>query len=136
MNRETAILRLMFMWGAIVALPLVLVSLQAVFGKYGEDSPLAWNWLLGQFSPPIALITAAYFSEASARWKNGTANATRWRLAVSLSLLQGFVVLALLLSEPLLALKPYVLFDQLGLVFTLIQGLVVGALGAVVFDGR
>lgn len=136
MKREIAIRRLMFLWGAIITLPILLVSLQTVFGKYGDDSALAWNWLLGQFSPPIALITAAYFSDASARWRNGLANPTRWWLAVGLSTLHGVAILVLLLAEPVLALKPYVLFDQLGLLFTLIQGIAVGALGAVVFDGR
>lgn len=136
MTRDTAIRYLMFLWGAIVALPLLLVSLQTVLGKYEGDSPLAWNWLLGQFSAPIALITAAHFSEASVRWKNGAVNMLRWRLAMGLSLLQGAAVLILLLAEPLLALKPYALFDQLGFLLALIQGIVIGAIGAVVFDGR
>lgn len=136
MTREIAIRRLMLLWCVIFSLPLLIITLQTVFGKFGSDSPIAWNWLLGQFSPPIVLVTGAYFSDASTRWKNGKANISRWRLAMCLSMLHGLAVLMLQLSEPLLALKPYVLFDQLGLAFTLIQGLAVGALGAVVFDGR
>jgi hypothetical protein len=136
MTRETAIRRLMLLWCMIVGLSLLIMTLQTVFGKYESDSPIAWNWLLGQFSPPIVLVTAAYFSDASKRWKNGKANISRWWFAICLSVLHGLAVLALQLAEPLLTLKPYVLFDQLALAFTLIQGLAVGGLGGVVFDGR
>ena len=45
-------------------------------------------------------------------------------------------MMTVLLIEPLTSITPFELFDKSQIIMSLIQGVVVAAVGAVVFDGR
>jgi uncharacterized membrane protein len=136
MTREDAVRRLFWLWAGMVVLPLIIVAAQTVAGKYGEDSDLAWSWLMTQFVPALSLLLAAVFTQASTRWRTASANPFRWRCALWGSLLQGACLFAILLVEPLIAATPFELFSNTAPGLALLQGCCVAAIGSVVFDGR
>lgn len=136
MGREKALRRLFTIWIILPTLPLLLITMQAIAGKYGANSGAAWTWFLIQVSPAIALLSAAAFSNPSAAWKRGVIDPFKWRLALALSILQPVAMMVVLLIEPILEATIYDLFDRTAVGLSLLQGFVVAAIGAVVFDGR
>ena len=136
MSREKALQRLFALWIILPALPLLLITMQSIAGKYGANSGAAWSWFLIQVSPAVALLSAAAFSNPSAAWKRSLINPFRWRLVLALSILQPVAMLGVLLIEPVLEATIYELFDRTAVGLSLLQGFVVAAIGAVVFDGR
>lgn len=136
MTREGALRLLFIQWTAIGGLAVALVTVQAISGKYGEDSELAWNWLLGQFTPALSVLSAAVFSDASRRWRSATASPWKWKVALVLGGVQMLCLFTVLLIEPLLSISSFDLFSRTQWMLALLQGIVVAAIGAVVFDGR
>ena len=136
MKREKALQRLFSLWIALPLLPLLIITLQSVAGKYGDNSGAAWSWFLIQVSPSVALLSAAAFSSPSPAWKRGVINPFKWRLAFTLSILQPLAMLTVLLVEPLVGATVYEVFDKTSVGLSLLQGFVVASIGAVVFDGR
>lgn len=136
MTRELAVRQLMILWIAIAIPVIILLFVQSLAGKYGQDSSIIWNWIIGQLSAPMALTSSAHFSDASARWKNGAANVARYKTAMILSILHLSFILLSLFIEPLLELTPFELIEQASFLLSIIQGLAVAAIGSLVFEGR
>ena len=136
MTRERSVLHLFIVWICLPFLLILLVFAQSVMGKYGSDAPVIWNWLIGQISAPIALTTTAYFSSASAKWRNGQFDIVRYRFALWFSLLQCILVAIFFLVEPLIEVGIFDVIEQASFLLTVAQGATVAAIGALVFEGR
>ena len=136
MSREKAIRLLFLQWTIIAAIGVSMITAQSIAGKYGDDSEIAWNWLLGQFTPGLSILLAAVFSEPSAKWRTAAASRWKWGWAFALGILQGTLLLLVLLVEPLLSITAFDLFSQTQWMLALLQGIAVAAIGAVIFDGR
>lgn len=136
MTREGAIRWLFVQWGIIAAVSVMVITIQSVSGKYGDDSELAWSWLLGQFTPALSILLAAVFSDPSPRWRRASANGWKWKSAVTLGTVQAACLFGTLLIEPMLTLTPFDLFGRTQWMLALLQSVAVAAVGAVIFDGR
>ncbi|MES2044681.1 MAG: hypothetical protein V4475_12455 [Pseudomonadota bacterium] len=136
MTREGAVRLLFMQWAITGAIGVLLITAQSIGGKYGEDSELAWNWLLGQFTPALSILTAAAFADPSARWRKAASSMWKLRSAVILGVIQAICMLVLLLLEPLLDVTPFDLFGRTQWMLALLQGIAVAAIGSVIFDGR
>ena len=136
MTRSSAINKIFIVWVVILLPSILLFTAQSIAGKFGEDGSFAWNWLLGQVTPVLALLLAAIFSSPTRYWRNHVANLFRWRCAMAACLFQGISMLAILLVEPLIVSTIFELFDKTGVFMSILQGVVIAAVGAVVFDGR
>lgn len=136
MSRETALHRLFACWVLLPAFPLVILTAQTIAGKFGESSGQAWSWFLVQVTPVLAVLSAAAFSNPSPRWRRAQVSPFKWRMALAAAVLQSLAMIAVLLIEPLTGATIFELFDRTSVGLSLLQGLAVAAVSAVVFDGR
>lgn len=136
MTRQRALQRLFLLWAILPAVPLLIITVQALSGKYGDSAGVAWSWYLIQVTPAVALLSAAAFSNPSKAWQRGIVSPFKWRLALSLTVLQSVCMLSALMAEPLLQATIYEVFERTSVALSLLQGMVVASIGAVVFDGR
>jgi hypothetical protein len=136
MTRQKALNSLSIIWVSVLFPTALILAVQTIAGKYGEDGELAWSWFLIQTSPIVSLLVAAIFASPSQQWCNAPADRLRFGCAVGVSLIQGISMLVVLLIEPTLQLDQFELFDRTVLFLALVQGVGVAAVGAVVFDGR
>lgn len=139
MTRERAIRRLFILWVSASLVATLVVSLQILTGRYGEDGQLALNWLLIQCTPILSILLAAVFSDPSKRWREGIANQWRFRWAVAISAFQILMMLSMLLLQPfygLYSLTVFSVFESTQALLAILQGVGVAAVGSVIFDGR
>lgn len=139
MTRERAIRHLFILWVSASLLATLVVSLQILTGRYGEDGQLALNWLLIQYTPILSILLAAVFSDPSKRWREGLANQWRLRWALAISAFQILMMLSLLLLQPfygLYSLTAFSVFESTQSFLAILQGVGVAAVGSVIFDGR
>lgn len=136
MTRQKALHILSVTWTIVFFPTALILAVQTVAGKYGEDGELAWSWFLIQTSPIVSLLVAAIFASPSPKWRNARADPIRFGCAIATSLVQGISMFTILLIEPKLQLDQFELFDRTILFLALVQGIGVAAVGAVVFDGR
>ena len=135
-TRQQAVQRLFALWMVSALLLSGGVAIQVVAGKYGEDSTAAWSWLLAIVVPEISILGVAAFAQPTAAWKKAPADKFKYRCALWGSLVLTFLAAVTLLLEPLVEATPFEIFDNSGVLFALAQGLVLAAVGAVVFDKR
>lgn len=136
MTRQTAIQRLFVTWCIGGFSLLFLVGLQVIGGKYGNDDIAAWTWLLGIVVAPLSLLGTAAFVDSSATWRNAAANGFKYKMALGFSVLMILLALATLAGEPLVSMSSYDLFTGTGVPISILQGFLMAAVGAVVFDRR
>jgi hypothetical protein len=115
---------------------IIVVAAQSLLGKYGDDSEVAWGWCSAQFAPTGALLGAAVFGKPSNRWKSATASVFHYRLAVVASIVQGVALLAVLLIEPLVDIEVVEIFGRSSVPLALLQGVVIGVMTFLIYDGR
>jgi hypothetical protein len=131
-----ALLRISVIWMLAVLPSIIIITVQSILGKYGDDSEVAWGWCMAQIAPTGALLSTSVFGKPSQRWKSAIASVFHYRVAVTASLAQGFAMLAVLLVEPLIDLEIIELFGRSSVPLSLLQGLVIGAMTFVVYEGR
>jgi len=136
MTRQSAIERLLYIWLVGGGLLGLLLLMQAVSGKYGEDDFAAWSWFLAIVVAPFSLLAVAAFVDARAHWRNAAANKFKYRVAFWASISMQLLALFTLLAEPIVTISWYDLFSRTGVFFGLSQAAVMAAIGAVVFDRR
>ena len=136
MTREKAIRDALRIWIFVAVSSSLLITVQSLLGKYGDDSELAWNWLLGQYTPALSILVASVFSDASKRWREAEATAWKYRSARLISLFQFACIVGVFLFEPLLSATIFEIFSSTQVFLSLVQGLAVAAIGALIFDGR
>ena len=136
MTRKHSTERLAIMWVLITLPAVLLLTMQTLAGKYGEDAQEAWNWMLAQVTPILAIVMASVFSGPSRAWSEKAANSFRWRCAVGATCIYAIAMFGVLLLEPVTGASPYNMFAASGLLLPLLQGLVIASISAVIFDGR
>ncbi|PWG03358.1 hypothetical protein [Sphingosinicella humi] len=136
MTREEALQRVLYVWLGVAPLLGLLILAQAVAGKYGDDASSAWSWYLALIVPPVSILVTAALVDPKASWRNAAAHAFKYRLAFWGSGALLFIAFTLLLAEPGMEAAPYQLFEQSAILLTVLQGIVLAAIGAVVFDRR
>ena len=109
---------------------------QTVIGKYGNEYAAAWSWLLSLITPPLSILSVAAFVDPTAAWRRAAADTFKYRSALAGTLVIAISSLGVLLAEPLVTMSSFELFSVSGIPLALLQGLVMAAVGAVVFDRR
>lgn len=136
MSRGDSLRNIAIIWLTAVLLPVIIVSIQIVLGKYGDNVEIAWSWCMAQFAPVGALIGATFFGSATNAWKSKAVSTFHHRLALSAVLMQGVSMLAVLAVEPLLDIDVADLFIRSAPPLSLVQGCVVATLSKLLFEGR
>lgn len=136
MTRQKAVQRLFGIWVVVAFMLGVLLTVQSVAGKYGDDYPVALGWLLALVVPPLSILGVAAFSDPTAQWKSAAADRFKYRWAFWFTMATLLVALGSVFTEPFWSLSPFELFNRTGILISLLQGLALGAIGVVVFDGR
>lgn len=136
MTRQAALQRVLAIWLVAAVLFALFTLAQVLAGKYGADPGVPLNWLSAQIVPVMGLLLAATLSSPSAAWKKAPVTGSRYRLALSVSLVQIMAITLTLLIEPILQTSPFALFDSTIVFFSIWQGVVTACVGGLVFDGR
>ena len=136
MNRGSSLSKIAIIWLIAVSLPVAVISVQTILGKYGDNVEVAWSWCMAQFAPVGALIGATFFGSASNAWKSKPVSRFHHRLALGAVLMQGTSMLTVLAIEPALDLDVADLFIRSAPLLSLVQGCVVATLSKLLFEGR
>lgn len=135
MTRPQAIRRVFAAWLANIP-TLLLLTIQSAAGRYGEDYAYAWAWFMSLVVPAAALFGATLFSAPTAHWKRAPADMFRYRLALGGTIAQALLIFLCVVAEPWFGMSPFRLFDVTIIGLNLVNGIVLGALGALLLDGR
>lgn len=96
-----AIKRLMILWLCFSVFLLILILLQTIFGKYGDNSNAAWQWFAVHLLPANVLIILGYFrhKRLSSLTLSG-AELTLYRIVFWLSFAYLLAVIMVMLLQP------------------------------------
>lgn len=108
----------------------VVVLVQSLAGKYGEQTGVAWSWLLPALIPTISLIVGAVAYDAVKSKTETTVDRMAFRVAGGLSVFYLLLLTTTLLAEPLTRSSPLELLEMSKLWLGPVQGLVGLSLGA------
>lgn len=137
MTRKTAIELLCVPWFVTFALAAILISIQSLADRYGEQADRVWSWLLNGTAAPMALLTAAVFVDAKKTWARAPADKFRFRMAMAGSLVFCVTLLGSLLIEPQFeAVGRFALLQMTAIPLALFQGIMVAAIASVIFENR
>jgi hypothetical protein len=130
--------RLAFGWLAASALIFVIVVLQSLLGKYGDQVQDAWGWLLPTIMPTLGMIISVLgYTALDPSMLESVVRRSYFRLATGLSVLYLLLVLLTILIQPFAAQtasKSIELMQTSNLWLGPLQGLVASALGALFFS--
>lgn len=129
--------RLAILWLGGAGVVFVLLFLQSVLGRYGENVAKAWGWFLPTVMPTLSLIIGV-LAIAATRKAAGDKEVDRffYRLAFGLSAFYLLLVALTLLLQPFLPFAPLELMQQSNLWLGPLQGLVSAALGIFFVKGE
>jgi hypothetical protein len=136
MTRGAALRALLIQWLSCALAVSIVVVFQSMFGKYGDDSGMAWAWLAGVFVPPLAILLTATLTESTINWHEAKASRFKFWLAFALGSICFVAVIAVVFVEPFVDAWPLLLFGKMDLVLSVWQGFALAAIGAVIFEGR
>ena len=136
MSRAAAIHTLFIFWAIFTFVLASVIGLQSVFDFYGSDRSEAWAWFLSVTTAPSVLITAAFFSDPPDTWKQSKASPVRLLLALGSSVLLALISVLTLFSDIYVDISIFSLFEMLSVPMALVQGVVLSALSAVIFEQR
>jgi hypothetical protein len=122
--------RLAAVWFAGAGAVFLLVLVQTLAGKYGENTEAAWGWLMPAILPTLSLITGAIAYNAAKPKGEFTVDRLAYRVAFYLSIFYLLLLLVTLLAEPLTSMTPLQVLELSGYWLGPVQGLVGLALGA------
>jgi len=123
--------RLATVWFGGAGIVFLLVLLQSLFGRYGDEVTQAWGWLLSSVMPTLSLIIGVLVLDAVQRADvTRTIDAFLFRLTVWLSLAYLLAVFLVVVLTPFSDLGPIQLMTKLNVVLGPVQGLVAAAMGA------
>jgi hypothetical protein len=86
--------------------------------------------------PRLTLITAAKRNKGKAKWKDTPVDRSNFRLAMLLSALIWLGTGAIFIFEAVGALKIFDILPATGLIFTLAQTVIIGAVSGIAFANR
>lgn len=122
--------RLATIWFVGCSLVFVLVLVQSILGKYGNEVERAWSWFLPTIIPTLSLIVGAVTYEARRPQTTATVDRFFFRISMGFSLAYLLLVLVTLLLQPFSNMTPLELMDISNLWLGPVQGFVGIALGA------
>jgi hypothetical protein len=109
----------------------LIVLLQSIFGRYGNDTSEVWGWLLPNTVPTISLIIGVLVADAfNEDEKPKSVDRFIFRLALFLSIIYLVTLTLTLLTQPFSPFKAQELMKQSKLWLAPLQGLVSASLGA------
>jgi len=130
---EVAKWRLGLTWFVICGLLVLLVFVQMMLNKYGSRSEEFWSWLLPNFLPTLTLMATVFFADTPPSSAQRTVKKSIYRFALSISVFYLFLIILLILSEPLVhdltGSTIFDVIDRTGFILSPIQGLASLALG-------
>ena len=122
--------RLMIVWLAGAAIPLLVLFAQTVGGKFGPDADKAFSWLMPHVIPTLLLMVGAVAADPSASGGGARADRTAFQVSQWLSVTYLALLLATLLLQPLSSLTPFQMMKTSELWLGPLQGVVGLSLGA------
>jgi hypothetical protein len=119
------------LWFGGAGLVFVLVIIQSLMGRYGNQTQGAWEWLLPTVMPTLGMIVAGLGYTATDPMRSASVvRKTFYRLSYWLSAFYLGLILLTLLLQPFTGVPPIDLMHTSNLWLGPIQGLVASALGA------
>jgi hypothetical protein len=128
--------RLALLWFAAAGLLFLILFLQTVLGRYGNESERAWSWFLPSVMPTLSLMLGVMVADAMAAHAApdtpgaAAADPFFFTLTFAISLVYLGALLILLLFQPFSSLAPTAVMTQSNLWLGPFQGLVAASMGA------
>lgn len=115
----------------------VVLLLQTILGRYGENAKDAWSWLLPTIVPTLSLIVSVFILDTFEKGaKIKMVDGFMFRLCFSLSAVYLIVVALTVLLQPFSKFSPLELMKTSNLWLGPFQGLVSASLGAFFIRGE
>jgi len=136
MTRASLLRWLLIQWIVGAGVVTLLLALQVLAGKHGDPAKI-WGWVAANLLPSLSLLITANLSPANKTWAAKPAG--QFKVWLALGAGGGYLlgVLAIVLAEPFLPnLTLGQALDAAGFPLGVVQGLVVAAISAALFDGR
>ncbi|GAA0859611.1 hypothetical protein [Aliiglaciecola litoralis] len=129
---RTAQKRIALIWYVGAGILFFIFILQSMLGKYGDDTELAWNWLLPAIMPTISLITAVLITELSSPDSGKMGDQFLYRMAIVSSIIYMGVLYLVVFLSPFIEGERSALeiLQSSQLWIAPLQGVVAGILGA------
>lgn len=123
--------RLAILWFAAGLVLFVLLVLQSVFGKYGENVQDAWSWFLPTIMPTLSLIVGVLVLDMATSGREAKkVDRFVFRIAFALSAFYLILVALTLFIQPFTKATSLQLMQRSNLWLGPFQGLVAAMLGA------
>lgn len=122
--------KLAYVWFAGAAMTFLLLLLQTITGKYGEQGSKVWSWFLPTVLPTLTLMVGSLVYAATSELSAATVDNRMFTLSLYLSGFYLLLVLAVPLTTPFTRATPVEWILQSNLWLAPVQGLVTGLLGA------
>ncbi len=116
----------------------MLIFLQTMFGKFSGEEDKAWGWFLPTVMPTLSLIIGVLVMDT----RRGLMNIEKkidpflYRLAMSLSGVYFFVILASIIIQPFTSMTILNILERSNLWLGPLQGLVAASIGAFFIKGE
>jgi hypothetical protein len=125
------------LWYAGSGAMFLVILIQSIIGRYGENVNEVWEWFLPTILPTLSLIISILVMDTLGKGtKIKTVDKFMFRLALSISALYLAVLASTILMSPFASLPPVALMKQSTLWLAPFQGLVTAALGAFFMGGK
>jgi len=115
----------------------LIVVLQTLFGKYGDEASTAWGWLLPAVLPTLSLILGVLVMDAQGKTvRVQVVDKFLFVLTVALSGFYLLLVALTILMQPFVTIGATALMNESKLWLGPLQGLVSGSMGAFFVRGN
>jgi hypothetical protein len=123
--------RLAALWFAAGGALFLILVLQTVFGKYGDQATEVWGWFLPSLLPTLSLVLGVLVMDAQGKAIAGReTNRFLFNLTFALSATYLLLLSLTIFIQPFVSVEPFGLMKQSRLWLGPFQGLVSGSLGA------
>jgi uncharacterized YccA/Bax inhibitor family protein len=123
--------RLATLWFAASGFLFIVVTVQTILGKYGDQATDAWGWLLPTILPTLSLILGVLVMDARGKMmKVEEVDRFLFDLTLGLSAAYLLMVALTIFVQPLVSAGAIALMKQSKLWLGPFQGLVSGSMGA------
>ena len=119
---------LAFVWFSVASIIFFLIFLQNIFEHYGETYIAVWSWIMPSLLPTSFLLTCVLVAPLNDETKNKKIDFFKFLFCLLLSIAYLFVLLLLIILQPLSDIDPLKLFQDSGIYLGPFQGLITIAL--------
>jgi len=122
--------RLATVWIIGTSVVLLIVVLQSLLGRFGQQTQEAWGWLMPTIMPTLGMIVAVLgYSALDPLFSSSVVRRSFLNISVWLSGFYVFLILLTILVQPFTSMTPIELMHTSNLWLGPFQGLVASALG-------